>query len=217
MIFKDREQAAQLLLTKLAKYNQQHVVVAGIPRGAMPMASIIAHGLGGELTAVLVHKIPHPLNEELAIGSVGISGHVHWLPYLERYSLPESYIQTAAQEQLQLLKKRQLKYSLGAPPFKNRIVIIVDDGVATGATTLGAVSEVKTYSPQKLVLATPVASHEAAAFLTPIVDELITLDIPRNMASIGQFYRHFPQVSEEEVLQLFKRKNQPNFLSQNPD
>jgi putative phosphoribosyl transferase len=202
MIFKSRESAARQLTERLQGYKHKQVIVAGIPRGAIPMAKIIADDLGAELSAVLVHKISAPFNVELAVGSVGLSGHIHTLPFAAHYGIPFSYIETEAQEQMLALKIRQRKYGLREPDYKGRTVIIVDDGIATGATTISAIHEVRSFSPQKIILATPVSSDEAAEELNGLVDEFVCLYIPEVMFSIGEFYESFPQVSDEEVISL---------------
>ncbi|MDD4975014.1 MAG: phosphoribosyltransferase family protein [Bacteriovorax sp.] len=207
MYFKDREAAAYQLLEKLEKYRGKNPIVAGIPRGAMPMAKIIADGLGAELDAVLVHKIPHPENEEFAIGCVGISGNIHRLPYVEEFQISESYIQSAAKTQLETLKERQKKYGLGEPKMKDRIVIIVDDGIATGATTIGAISEVRSLGASKIILAAAVSATSAAREIKPLVDEFIVLDIPSGFFGVGQFFLSFPQVSDEEVIAMLHGEN----------
>lgn len=201
-MFENRESAAFLLLSKLKQYKGKNAIVAGIPRGAMPMAKILADELKGELSTVLVHKIPSPYSQELAIGSIGLSGHIHLLPYVERESITGSYIAAKAKEQLNKLKERKESYGLKKPNYKDRIVIIVDDGIATGATTLSAVHEVRSYSPLKIVLATAVSSPDAAEQLRPLVDEFVTLYLPENMYSIGQFYSNFPQVTDEQVVEM---------------
>ena len=202
MMFENRENAARLLLDKLKHYKGKNAIVAGIPRGAMPMAKILSDELKGELSIVLVHKIPSPYSQELAIGSVGLSGHIHLLPYIERQSITGSYIASKAKEQLDKLKERKEYYGLKELDFKDRIVIIVDDGIATGATTLSAVHEVRSCLPSKIVLATAVSSTEAAEQLRPLVDEFVTLYLAENMYSISQFYNTFPQITDEQVLEL---------------
>lgn len=202
MNFRDRETAARLLLEKLKSYQGTNPIVAGIPRGAMPMAKIIADGLQGELTAVLVHKIPHPTNVEFAIGCVGISGHIHRSSYVDEYAVPESYIQAKAKEQLADLKSRQKNYGLVIPNMADRIVIIVDDGIATGATTKCAIHEVRSQQPAFVVLAAAVSARDSALELKSLVDDFIVLDTPRNFFSVGQFFEYFPQVSDAEVLEV---------------
>jgi putative phosphoribosyl transferase len=206
MMFENRKNAAILLLDKLKHYKGKNAIIAGIPRGAMPMAKILADGLQGELSAVLVHKIPSPSSEELAIGCVGVSGHIHLLSYVENYSISSSYIAAKAREQLKILNERRERYGLKIPDYKNRIVIIVDDGIATGATTMCAIHEVRSSSPQKIILATAVASSPTAEQLRPLVDEFIALYLPQNMYSIGQFYEKFPQVTDEEVVEMLHEK-----------
>lgn len=203
-MFDDRNSAADLLALKLKSYKNQKPVVAAIPRGAVPMGKKIADFLRGDLTAVLVHKIPAPGNEEFAIGCVGVSGNYQLSSYAKKEHIPESYIKMRVKEFVEILQERQRQYHLDSPPFKDRVVIIVDDGIATGATTKCAVAEVRSYSPKKIILATPVASSEASEELRGMVDEFIALYIPRMMFSIGEFYKNFPQVSDREVLNIFQ-------------
>lgn len=204
MVFKDREAAAFQLLAKLEKYKGKNVVVLGIPRGAMPMAKIIADGLGAELGAVLVHKIPHPTSGEYAIGSVGISGNIHRSPVVDDEQISESYIQAAAMKQLTTLKERQKKYGLAKLNLKDKIVIIVDDGIATGETTIGAISEVDAEGAREIVLAAAVSASTAAKKIKPLVDDFVVLDIPSSFYAVGQFFLNFPQVTDEEVIRLFQ-------------
>lgn len=166
------------------------------------MAKIIADGLQAELGAVLVHKIPSPESEEFAIASVGISGHIHRSSYVHQHGIPEHYIQTAALEQLETLQERARRYGLGTQQFQNKIVIIVDDGIATGETTLAAIYEVRSHNPQKIILAAAVSSTEAAHQIERLVDELVVLSIRSDLTSISQFYENFPQVTDDEVIWL---------------
>lgn len=211
MKFKNREEVAYLLLKKLEMYKGKNPLILGIPRGAIPMAAILAESLEGELGAVLVHKIPAPGNEELAIGSVGLSGQIQWLPYRALFGVPESYIRSALKKQLDLLRSRYEKYGLGEVHYENRIVIIVDDGIATGATTLGAIAEVRLHNPQKIIVAAGVASTESARKIRKLADELILLLEPEEFYAVGQFFEDFSQVSDEEVIELLKAKK-PNTL-----
>jgi predicted phosphoribosyltransferase len=206
MIFQDRLEAASLLLKKLNQYQNQNVVVAGIPRGAIPMAALIAKNLGGELTAVLVRKISDPHDEEFAIGSLGLSGHIYLSPWAKVNTDQETLAHAIAKER-EVLHERKRRYGLKAPHYKGRTVIIVDDGIATGATTLSAVKEVRTWGARKIVLAVPVASKEAASLLSREVDELIVLTLPDFMGSVGEFYLRFPQVNDEEVERLLRGSN----------
>lgn len=202
MNFKNRESAAYLLLEKLRSYMDKNPIVAGIPRGAMPMAKIIADGLRGELTAILVHKIPSYENREFAIGCVGLSGHIHRNSYVYEAGISEAYIQSTAKKMLESLKERQKAYGLKVRNMADRTVIIVDDGIATGATTKCAIYEARSQKPAKLVLAAAVSALDSAYEIKRLVDDFVVLDTPRNFFSVGQFFSSFPQVSDEEVLEI---------------
>lgn len=202
MMFTNRIFAAELLLKRLSEYKNKNIIVAGIPRGAMPMAKVIADGLHAELTALLVHKISAPENEEFAIGCVGLSGHMHFLSHAGRYSISKTYLQNLGNEELSVLEKRKQKYGLGEINCKGKTVIIVDDGIATGATIHCAIHEIRSQSPKQIILATPVASSDAVLEIESLVDDLIVLYVPSVMFSIGEFYEHFPQVSDSEVINI---------------
>jgi putative phosphoribosyl transferase len=202
MIFKDRNEAAILLLEKLLPFKGKNIIVAGIPRGAMPMAKIISDGLHGVLTCVLVHKLPHPVNEEFAIGCVGESGHYKLSSYVDQSDIEESYVKEQVSHQLEVLKKRKKNYHMKEIDMKDKIVIIVDDGIATGSTTKCAIEEIKYKNPSKVILAVPVSSQEAYTEIASLVDEFYCLYIPTRLSSVGQYYRHFSQVSDDEVINL---------------
>jgi predicted phosphoribosyltransferase len=206
MQFKDRAEAANLLLKKLLKFKDKKPVVLGIPRGAVPMANIIAKGLESEWGMVLVHKIPSPFNEEFGIGSIGLSGHVHRSSVMGSDEVAESYWAAEAERQRTRLEQRQKAYGLRDPDYQDRWVIIVDDGIATGVTTLSAVHEVRAYNPKGIILATPVASEDSIEMLRPMVEEMIVLHVPDHFYAVGQFYEDFRQVEDEEVIQLLKQE-----------
>lgn len=200
MMFNDRESAADLLADRLIHLIDTHPVIAAIPRGAVPMGRIIADRLEAELTAVLVHKIASPYNEELAIGCIGVSGRYQLLPWTDGENLSQSYIDQRATSELRILHQRKEMYSIPESHYSGRTVVVVDDGIATGATTICAIQEVKLWRPGKIILATPVSSREAFQEISPLVDEMVVLEKPMIMFSISQFYRHFPQVSDEDVI-----------------
>lgn len=205
VIYQDREQAAELLAESLAGYQGQNPLVLGIPRGAMPMAEIIAEHLGGELGAVLVHKIPAPGNEEFAIASIGLSGRVYRNLDLDSYGISESYLESEAERQLARLRERQRRFRLEAPRCEGRVVIVVDDGIATGATAVAAVKEVRSLKPKRLVLAAAVIASETAERLRGLVDELVVLAEPELFWSVGQFFADFTEVTDEDVEEVLAR------------
>ena len=212
-MFTNREEAGRILSKKLRKYKGANPLVLGIPRGAMPMAAIIARELDGELNAILVHKIPAPNQEELAIGSVGLTGDVFRLPSIQAYGISEEYVQKAVQEQRLKLKDRRARLQL--PPFncKNRTVILVDDGIATGATAFGAIHEIRAQKPAKLILAAGVVPASLSSEMRGMVDEFVVLEEPDFFYAVSQFFQDFTQVTDEEVVEIFKqekfKKRQP--------
>ena len=171
------------------------------------MAKVIAEGLQGELNAVLVHKIPAPGQEEFAIGSVGLSGEVFRLPYIQAYSISESYVQAEARVQLEKLKKRKEQFHLPLLNCQGRITILVDDGIATGATAIGAIKELRAQKPKKLILAAGVIPAANVGDIKPLVDEFVVLEQPEDFYAVSQFFADFTQVSDEEVCQLFLKPN----------
>jgi putative phosphoribosyl transferase len=205
MKFKNRLEAAQLLIPRLMKYKGQNPLVLGIPRGAMPMARMIAEDLQGELGAVLVHKIPHPLNEELAVASIALSGRIHKIATFRELEIPKNYLAEEAERQLARLRARQKQFHLGDLNCKNRIVILVDDGIATGATVLGAIDEVRAQQPARLVLAAGVCAPDTAARLRPLVDEFVVLDIPPFFLAVGEFFDDFSEVTDKDVIRILKQ------------
>lgn len=205
MIFKDRKEAAELLSEKLLKFKANNPLILGIPRGAMPMAEVIAQKLNAEMNAVLVHKIPHPHNEELAVGSVGLSGEVQALPNMDIYGITKPYLEKAGKIQLEKLKKRQKSFGISKPNCKDRVVIVVDDGIATGATVFGAIHEIKKHRPKKIILAAAVCARETADRLIPLVDEFIVLDIPEPFYAVSNFFYDFNEVTDDDVIEIFHR------------
>ncbi len=204
MIFKDRKEAANLLLKKLIDYKGKNVIVVGIPRGAMPMAKIISDGLHAVLSCVLVHKIPHPVNEEFAIGCVGESGHFKISSFVNQSDSDGSYVKEQVSHQLEVLKKRKKIYHMKEIKIEDKMVILVDDGIATGSTIRCAIEEIKIKNPSKIILAVPVSSQDAFREIKSLVDEFFCLYVPANLSSVGQYYRHFPQVSDDEVMHLLR-------------
>lgn len=208
-MLKDREDAARLLLKQLMKYKDKNPLVLGIPRGAMPMAKIIAEGLHGELNAILVHKIPAPYQKELAIGSVGMSGKIFKLPMVESFEISDLYIEHEAARQMEVLKKRKERFHLADLKCQGRTVIIVDDGIATGATAIGAIHEVRAQKPQKIVLAAGVVARSSAAAMRDLVDEFIVLEEPDGFFAVSQFFQDFSEVTDDDVVRLLR--NTPKY------
>ena len=207
MRFKNREHAAQLLVQRLrASYKNKNPLVLGVPRGAVPMAKIIADGLGGELDVVLVHKLTHPEQPELAIGAIDEAGNAFVSDWAA--DLDPQYLEEEKQCQLAVLRERRKRYTPLRAPIdpRGRIVIVVDDGIATGSTMIAALRAIRTRRPEKLVCAVAVASPEAARAMLHECDAMICLTVPTNFYAVGQFFERFDQVSDQEAIAILQQE-----------
>jgi predicted phosphoribosyltransferase len=206
MLFDDRGHAARLLVRRLrASYKGKNPLVLAIPRGAVPMAKIIADALGGELDVVLVHKLGYPGQSELAIGAIDETGSVFLADYAREIE-PE-YLELEKSRQLDVLRTRRARYTPGRQPIdpRGRIVIVVDDGIATGSTMTAALRAVRRQQPEKLVGAVAVASAMAARAISQETDDLVCLSVPPEFYAVGQFFRDFSQVTDDDVITILKR------------
>jgi len=199
MLFQDRNEAAHFLSLKLSVYQGQNPLVLGIPRGAVPMAKIIAEALGGELDVVLVHKLGAPGNPEFAIGSVDELGNTYVDP---DFKVDSDYLKAEIQAQLAVLNQRRRSYTPIRSPIdpQGRIVIIVDNGIATGFTIMAAIHGIRSRKPLKIIAAVAVAPPQVVQEITAIADEMICLESPVDFRAVGRFYRDFHQVSDQEVM-----------------
>ncbi len=216
-MFQDRLDAARLLIEALHKYRGQHPLVLAIPRGAVPMGAAIAEALQGQLDVVLVRKLRAPFQPEVGIGAVDETGLACLLPYAETLGLDPAYVKDEIKLQLKTLKTRRRQYNrIRAPiPVQDRVVIAVDDGLATGATMISALKALRQQHPARLLCAIPVASPDALRKVQALADETVCLSAPDDFAAVAQFYRQFPQVSQAQVLATL-RGNAPIAANTSP-
>lgn len=206
-LFHDRLDAGRRLAQALAAYQGRKPLVLAIPRGAVAMGAEIAERLGGELDVVLVKKLHAPGSPEFAVGAIDESGWTFVAGYAAQAGANESYLKRERAEELELLRKRRAQYTPARPPADpaGRIAIVVDDGIATGASMIAALHSVRARKPERLVCAVPVAPPESLAQIRPYADEVVCLETPEDFMAVGQFYRHFDQVEDDEVVALLAR------------
>jgi predicted phosphoribosyltransferase len=204
MTFRDREDAAERLAVALAKWRGTNPLVAAIPRGAVAMGRIIADRLDGDLDVVLTRKIHAPGNPEFAIGAVDETGWHYLADYARAAGGTADYVREQIEAELATIRRRRAQYTPDRAPFDpaGRVVIAVDDGLATGATMIAALHALRARHPSQLVCAVPVASQEAVERVRPYADEIVALSTPAIFYAVGQFYRSFEQVGDDEVIEL---------------
>jgi predicted phosphoribosyltransferase len=206
MMFHDRKQAATMLAEQLEDYKGRHPLILAIPRGAVPMAKIIADKLEGDFDVVLVRKLRAPDYPELAIGSIDESGWTYIADHAASVGADSEYIEAERQQQLATIRQRRTQYTPVRPPIDpaERIVIVIDDGLATGATMISALHGLRSRKPARLICAIPVSPPETLRKIHSLADQVVCLFSPDNFRAVGQFYVDFPQVEDEEVIKVLQ-------------
>jgi predicted phosphoribosyltransferase len=206
-MFHDRNEAAILLAEQLKDYQGKNPLILAIPRGAVPMAKIIADQLDGEFDVVLVRKLRAPDYPELAIGSIDESGWTYIADHAASVGADSEYIEAERQQQMTTIKQRRAQYTPVRPPIvpAGRVVIVIDDGLATGATMISALHGLRSRKPARLICAIPVSPPETLRKIQPLADQVVCLDTPDNFRAVGQFYVNFPQVEDEEVIKVLHK------------
>jgi predicted phosphoribosyltransferase len=209
MRFRNREEAARLLADRLIGYRGQHPLVLGVPRGAVPMARIIAEALDGDLDVVLVRKLRAPGQPELAIGAVDEAGRVLKGAYFS--SASDDYIREEIHAQQEILRKRRALYTKTRMPVSaaGRTAIVVDDGIATGSSMISALRSVRAQHPGKVVVAIGVAPTETLARLRHEADEVVCLHSTDAFFAVGQFFADFSEVTDDMVVAALRPLTRP--------
>ena len=218
MTFRDRSDAGRRLAKALSGYKGRNAVILALPRGGVPVAAEVAAALKAPLDLILVRKIGVPTQPELAMGAV-VDGAAPIVVRNEEVielsgTTAEEFDTTCARELAEIERRRQLY--IGERPraeIAGQVVIVIDDGIATGATTRAALQAIRNRKPKELVLAVPVAPPDTITQLRQHVDALICLETPELFGAIGYFYRDFRQVSDEEVVAILKRLPIPGTAS----
>jgi putative phosphoribosyl transferase len=205
MLFKNRNDAASRLAQRLRAYKGRHPLVLGLPRGGVPMARAIADALDGDVDVVLVRKLRAPGQPELAIGAIDERGTVLKGTYYD--VADDAYLRDEIRTQLDIIRARRQMYTRahGAVDPAGRIVIIVDDGMATGSSMLAAVRAVRAAKPQKIVVAIGVAPKDSLTRIAAEADEVVCLATPAGFVSVGQFFEDFSEVTDDMVVAALTR------------
>ena len=210
MPFKNRSEAGQKLARALSNYKDQHPVILALPRGGVPVAAEVAAALGAPLDLILVRKIGVPFQPELAMGAVVDGGApiiVRNEDVIQSAGIDETQFKAVCDGELAEIERRRQRY-LGGRERVNvtgRTAIVIDDGIATGATMRAALRATRMRNPKKLVLAVPVAPSESSVAMGEEADEVICLEDHEFFGAIGFYYRDFRQISDEEVIETLKR------------
>ena len=216
--FANRAEAGRLLAQQLAKYaDRPDVLVLALPRGGVPIGYEVARALNAPLDVFIVRKLGIPGYEELAMGAIA-SGGVRVLndQLVRAIGIPEYVIDAVAQWEQKELERRERLYRGDRPPpdVRGRTVVLVDDGLATGATMLAAVRALKQQQPGRIVVAVPTASPDTCELLKNEADEVICAITPEPFHAVGLWYDDFSQTSDEEVRELLARSSAPDLPNQ---
>jgi len=220
-MFEDRQAAGRALGERLLQLDiAGDVLVLGLPRGGVPVACEVAAALGAPVDALVVRKLGAPFNPELALGAIAFGGvTVYNEDLLAQLNVDEQDLEPIRARELEELKRRELAYRVGRPPLAvaGATVIIVDDGMATGATMHAAVVATRALDPARIVVAVPTAARDAAERLEGVADQVVALATPEPYFGVGAWYSRFPQLNDEEVVAALAAAARPRSGASRPD
>jgi predicted phosphoribosyltransferase len=205
--FQDRAEAGRFLADKLQAYaGRAGVFVLGLPRGGIPIAYEVARKLQAPLQGFLVRKLGVPGHEELAMGAIASGGVCCWNEdVLEKFGIPPESVQAVVERERRELARLERACRIGPlPDLRGHVVILADDGLATGATMRAAVKAVREFGPARIVAAAPVSARDTCRELEQEVDEIVCGQTPWHFSGVGQWYRDFSPTTDEEVRELLK-------------
>ena len=209
MLFQDRTEAGRILADRLAAYaNYPDAIVLALPRGGVPVAFEVAETLNLPLDIFVVRKLGLPGHEEFAIGAIASGGaRVLNQDLIRQLSLSDEIIEHIVAREQRELERRERIYRGQRPVLdvRDRIIIIVDDGLATGSSMRAAIAALRQKRPAKLIVAVPVGARVMCSELEVLADEAICLETPENFSAVGLWYKDFSQVTDEEVIDLLER------------
>ncbi len=207
MIFNDRFDAAKELSTKLLQYkNRDDVIVVALPRGGVPIGYIIAKELNLPLDIFFVKKIPSPFNKEVAIGAVSENGSIFLNEEIIKVlNISKDYIKNSINEILQKIAEKREIYKIKPKNLKDKVVILTDDGIATGSTALLASKAIKQMGAKEVIIATPVAPKDSINLLKKVANKVVTLITPSDFVAVGAYYKDFHQLDDKEVIKLLNQ------------
>lgn len=209
--FFDRHEAGVILAEHLKGYaNNSNVIVLALPRGGVPVAFEVAAALSVPLDVFIVRKLGLPGHEELAIGAIASGGTVFFnAPLLSQLNLDSSSIRNVVEKESNELIRREKLYRENKPfpNLKDKIVLLVDDGIATGSTMMAAIKALHNHQPKSVVIAVPVAASTTCEEMAPLVQGIVCPLKPLDFYAVGLWYEKFPQTSDDEVIELLKKSH----------
>jgi len=206
-MFVDRKDAGEKLSMELEKFKDENPIVLAIPRGGIVTAYETIKKFGLQWDLIIPRKIGSPHNKEIAIGAISLDEtYLFNEKYIEMLNISQEYIKKEVFEQTEEIKRRLNKYkgNENFPYVKNKTVIIIDDGIATGFTIQAAINSIKKHDAKKIILAVPVAPQDTISLLEKIVDEVICLFIPDEFYAVGSYYKSFEQTTDEEIFNIVR-------------